>query len=48
MKREDKNALIESLKATIEEYNQFYITDLSGLDAQQTFELRKKMFRERY
>lgn len=44
MKREDKNALIESLKATIEEYNQFYITDLSGLDAQQTFELRKKCF----
>lgn len=44
MKREDKNALIESLKATIEEYNHFYLTDASGLNAQQTYELRKKCF----
>lgn len=44
MKREDKNALIESLKATIEEYSHFYLTDASGLNAQQTFELRKKCF----
>ncbi|MDR2010569.1 MAG: 50S ribosomal protein L10 [Bacteroidales bacterium] len=44
MKREDKNALIESLKSTIEEYSHFYLADISGLDAQQTYELRKKCF----
>jgi large subunit ribosomal protein L10 len=44
MKREDKNALIESLKSTIEEYNHFYLTDISGLNAQETYELRKKCF----
>jgi len=44
MKREDKNALIESLKDTINEYNHFYLTDISGLNAVETFELRKKCF----
>jgi len=44
MKREDKNALIESLKDTINEYNHFYLTDISGLNAADTFELRKKCF----
>ncbi|HOE39336.1 MAG TPA: 50S ribosomal protein L10 [Bacteroidales bacterium] len=44
MKREDKNALIESLKETINEYNHFYLTDISGLNAVETFELRKKCF----
>lgn len=44
MKREDKNALIESLQSTIEEYSHFYLADISGLDAQKTYELRKKCF----
>lgn len=44
MKREDKNALIESLKSTIEEYGHFYLADISGLDAQQTYDLRKRCF----
>jgi large subunit ribosomal protein L10 len=44
MKREDKNALIESLQSVIEEYSHFYLTDISGLNAQQTYELRKKCF----
>jgi large subunit ribosomal protein L10 len=44
MKREDKNALIESLQATIEEYSHFYLADISGLNAVQTYELRKKCF----
>ncbi len=44
MKREDKHALIESLKSTVEEYSHFYLADISGLDAQQTYELRKKCF----
>ena len=44
MKREDKNALIESLQSTIEQYGHFYLADISGLNAQQTYELRKKCF----
>lgn len=44
MKREDKNALIENLKSTVEEYSHFYLADISGLDAQETHELRKKCF----
>jgi len=44
MKREDKNVLIENLKSTIEEYNHFYLADISGLNAQETYELRKKCF----
>jgi large subunit ribosomal protein L10 len=44
MKRDDKNALIESLKVTVEKYSHFYLTDISGLDAQETYELRKKCF----
>ncbi len=44
MKREDKNALIESLQSTIEEFRHFYLADISGLNAQKTYELRKKCF----
>jgi len=44
MKREDKNALIESLIETVGEYGHFYLTDIAGLSAQKTHELRKKCF----
>ena len=44
MKREDKHALIENLKATVQDYSHFYLADISGLDAQETHELRKKCF----
>ena len=44
MKREDKNALIENLKSAVEQYNHFYIADISGLNAKQTYLLRKKCF----
>ncbi|MBN2778820.1 MAG: 50S ribosomal protein L10 [Bacteroidales bacterium] len=44
MKRDDKHALIENLKTTVSEYSHFYLADISGLDAQQTYELRKKCF----
>ncbi|MDD4148468.1 MAG: 50S ribosomal protein L10 [Bacteroidales bacterium] len=44
MKREDKQVLIEELKSTVQEYSHFYLADVSGLNAQQTFELRKKCF----
>jgi len=45
MKKEDKSALVSSLKEIISSYNHFYITDASGLDAEQTFNLRKKCFK---
>jgi large subunit ribosomal protein L10 len=44
MKRDDKHALIENLKTRVSEYSHFYLADISGLDAQQTYELRKKCF----
>jgi large subunit ribosomal protein L10 len=44
MKKETKNTLIDNLKTTIGKYNHFYLADISGLNAQQTFELRKKCF----
>lgn len=42
MKREDKNTLIDYIQSKIESYPHFYLTDISGLDAQATYELRKK------
>lgn len=44
MRKEDKSALISTLKEVISSYNHFYVTDASGLNAEQTFNLRKKCF----
>ncbi len=44
MKREEKNALIEELKQTIESYSNFYLTNIEGLNAQETSDLRRKCF----
>lgn len=44
MKREEKNALIEELKQTIESYSNFYLTDTEGLNAKETSDLRRKCF----
>ncbi|PLX08963.1 MAG: 50S ribosomal protein L10 [Marinilabiliales bacterium] len=44
MKREDKHVLIENIKESVDNYSHFYLADISGLDAQQTHELRKKCF----
>ncbi len=44
MKREDKHVLIENIKEAVDSYSHFYLADISGLDAQQTHELRKKCF----
>jgi large subunit ribosomal protein L10 len=46
MKKEDKNTLINSLKSTIESYSHFYLTDISGLNAQKTYELRKRCYQQ--
>jgi large subunit ribosomal protein L10 len=44
MRREQKNALVEELKETVENYSNFYLTDATGLDAKETAELRRKCF----
>ena len=44
MKREDKNKIIDTLTDTINSTKHFYITDLSGLNADDTNMLRRKCF----
>lgn len=44
MKKELKNQIIESISAQIAEYPDFYITDISGLNASQTSTLRRECF----
>jgi len=44
MKKEIKNQIIESISAQLKEYPNFYITDISGLNASQTSELRRECF----
>lgn len=44
MKREDKNTLIEHLSEEIKKYDHFYVTDIEGLNAEDTTDLRGKCF----
>ena len=44
MKKEDKSIVIDNLVEELGKYNHFYITDISGLNAERTFVLRKKCF----
>lgn len=46
MKKELKSQIIESISAQIKEYHNFYITDISGLNASQTSRLRRECFNE--
>ncbi|MBR1705999.1 MAG: 50S ribosomal protein L10 [Bacteroidales bacterium] len=46
MKKELKAQVIEAIKANMAEYPNFYITDIAGLDAQQTSQLRRECFNE--
>lgn len=41
MKKEDKSAIIKQLEATIQEYAHFYLTDIGGLNAAETSNLRR-------
>jgi len=45
MKKEGKNQLIESLKALVDEYTHLYVTDISGLNAEDTSNLRRESFK---
>ncbi len=44
MRREEKNAIIESLTTRIKEYSHFYLTDTAQLNAADTNDLRRKCF----
>jgi len=46
MKKEFKNQIIENISAQIKEYPNFYITDISGLNASQTSALRRECFQK--
>jgi len=44
MKKEEKNTIIDNIVQELETYNHFYITDIGGLDAEDTSRLRRKCF----
>ncbi len=45
MRKEDKNAIIEQLQALLGEYQHFYLTNIEGLNAAKTSELRRECFK---
>ena len=46
MKSADKQVLINNLKEQIDSYSHFYLTDISGLNAADTSDLRRLCFKE--
>ena len=46
MKKEMKQQVIEAIKANLAQYPNFYITDIAGLNAEQTSSLRRDCFNE--
>ncbi len=46
MKKEDKNKIVDQIASTIKEYENFYLTDISSLNAQKTSTLRGECFKE--
>jgi large subunit ribosomal protein L10 len=44
MRREEKNAIIDSLTQKLKEYDHFYLTDIAQLNAADTSDLRRKCF----
>ncbi|MBP5572498.1 MAG: 50S ribosomal protein L10 [Bacteroidales bacterium] len=46
MKKELKNQIIETISAELNQYPDFYITDISGLNASQTSALRRECFNQ--
>lgn len=45
MKKEDKSAIIEQIKDELGQYQHFYLTNIEGLNAQKTSELRRACFK---
>jgi large subunit ribosomal protein L10 len=46
MKKEEKNQLVESLRSLLEEYPHIYVTDIAGLNAEDTSNLRRESFKK--
>ena len=46
MKKEDKVLNIEKLEGLLSEYAHFYVTNIEGLDAQKTSDLRRECFKQ--
>ena len=46
MRREEKNAIIDSLAEKLKEYSHFYLTDTAQLNAADTSDLRRKCFEQ--
>ena len=44
MKKELKSQVIENISASLKEYPNFYVTDIAGLNAEQTSKLRRECF----
>ncbi|MFN8241041.1 MAG: 50S ribosomal protein L10 [Bacteroidales bacterium] len=44
MRRDEKNAIINSLAETLKEYSHFYLADIAQLNAADTSDLRRKCF----
>ncbi|MBQ7697244.1 MAG: 50S ribosomal protein L10, partial [Paludibacteraceae bacterium] len=45
MKKEDKGIIIEQLQTVLGEYSHFYLTNIEGLNAEQTSNLRRQCFK---
>src|SRR5690554_7360636 len=46
MKREDKQQIIEKLTADIQEYENFYLTNIETLNAEKTSKLRSECYKQ--
>ena len=46
MKSSDKKVIINNLQEQIDSYNHFYLTDISGLNAENTSNLRRLCFKQ--
>lgn len=44
MRKEDKGTIIEQIASVVKEYNHFYLTETTSLNAEKTSELRKACF----
>lgn len=44
MRKEDKSIIIEKIASTLQEYSCFYLTDTTGMNAEQTSALRRACF----
>ena len=46
MKKEDKNKIVDEIATAIKKYENFYLTDISSLNAERTSTLRRECFKE--